>query len=88
MDRIRCYSNLRRLARSSKDANRTRRLLTPAAIYDGAGRTTAARIGGAGLQVVRDRVVRFNAAGADGPIPAAHGVVRWRLVGPMEVSIR
>ena len=67
----------------------------------------AARIGGVGLQTIRDWVVRFNARGPDGlingkapgntcklndsqrqalvnivergPMPAIHGVVRWRL---------
>ena len=99
---------LRRLARASKSANQTRRLLTLAEIYDGGSRTAAARIGGVGLQIVRDWVVRFNDRGPDGlldgkatgrrsrlnddqrralaeivergPIPAIHGVVRWRLI--------
>ncbi len=99
---------LRQLARRSKDAPQTRRLLALAAIYDGATRTEAARIGGVTLQVVRDWVVKFNAHGPEGlrdrkppgrspkltnthraavatqldegPIPAIHGVVRWRLV--------
>lgn len=99
---------LRRLARTSKSANQARRLLALAEIYDGASRSAAARIGGVGLQIVRDWVVRFNARGPDGlldskapgprsrlndaqrralvevvergPIPAIHGVVRWRLI--------
>ncbi len=99
---------LRRLARVSEDGRQVRRLLALAAIYDGAARSEAARIGGVGLQIVRDWVVRFNARGPDalidgkapgarplldagqrqalmrvveeGPIPASHGVVRWRLV--------
>ena len=99
---------LRVLARSSKDANQTRRLLALAAIYDGASRTTAAKIGNVGVQIVRDWVLSFNTEGPDGlidrkapgnppklppehraalarvveegPIPAVHGVVRWRLI--------
>ena len=99
---------LRRLARNSEDANQARRLLALATIYAGGTRTQAAEVGGVGLQIVRDWVVRFNAAGPtglidkkapgqppllkaahrralarmveDGPIPAVHGVVRWRLV--------
>ena len=59
---------LRRLARQSKDAAQARRLLVLAEIYDGGSRTDAARIGGVTLQIVRD----------SGPIPAIHGVVRWR----------
>ncbi len=100
--------SLRRLARNSKDANQARRLLALAAIYAGGTRTEAAEMGGVGLQIVRDWVVRFNADGPAGlldrkapgqaarlkddhrralgelieagPIPAVHGVVRWRLV--------
>lgn len=99
---------LRRLAKRSEDADQTRRLLALAAIYDGGSRTTAARIGGVGLQTVRDWVLAFNGEGppglvngkapgnppllsevqrqalmkivASGPLPAVHGVVRWRLL--------
>jgi transposase len=99
---------LRFAARRCRDAAQARRLLALAAIYDGASRTEAARIGTVTLQIVRDWVVRFNAAGPEGlvdrkppgslprltdahraalaatieagPIPASHGVVRWRLV--------
>ena len=97
---------LRGLAKASKDADQTRRLLSLASIYDGGRRGDAAAQGGVDLQVVRDWVLRFNAAGPDGlidrkapgpspklgeaqrqalariveegPIPAIHGVVRWR----------
>lgn len=57
---------LRQQARKSKSANQTRRLLALTEIYDGGSRTAAARIGGVGLQIVRDWVVRFNARGVDG----------------------
>ena len=98
---------LRRLARATKDAAQSRRLVALAEIYDGGRRSDAARIGGVGLQVIRDWVLRFNADGPvglvdgkapgnlpklndaqrralsaiveSGPIPAIHGVVRWRL---------
>ena len=101
-------ADLRRLARNSKDANQARRLLALATIYAGGTRSDAADVGGVGLQIVRDWVVRFNAEGPAGlldrkapgqpallddghrralaglidagPIPAVHGVVRWRLV--------
>ncbi len=111
-------SQLRGLARKTKDGPQARRLLALAAIYDGATRTEAAKIGGVGLQIIRDWVLRFNARGPDGlldgtrgpdglldgkstgqpsklndtqrqaiagmiesgPIPAVHGVVRWRLI--------
>ena len=52
---------LRAAARQTKDAAQARRLLALAAIYDGASRTEAARIGGVTLQIVRDWVLRFNA---------------------------
>jgi transposase len=96
------------LAKKTKDGPQARRLLALAAIYDGATRTDAARIGGVGLQIIRDWVSHFNERGPDGllngkspgqpsklndvqrqaiahmiesgPIPAVHGVVRWRLV--------
>ena len=100
---------LRSLAKKTKHGPQARRLLTLAAIiYDGATRTEAAKIGGVGLQIIRDWVLRFNALGPDGlldrkppgqpsklnngqrqavarmiesgPIPAVHGVVRWRLI--------
>ena len=99
---------LRELAKRSCDANQTRRLLALAIIYDGGSRTEAAKLGGVGLQTVRDWVLAFNAEGPaglidgkapgnqprlnaeqrqalmriveSGPIPAVHGVVRWRLV--------
>src|SRR5271165_925730 len=99
---------LRATARGSKDGPQARRLLALAAIYDGATRTEAAKIGGVTLQIVRVWVLKFNDHGPsgliagkapgqrprltaehrtalasmveDGPIPAVHGVVRWRLV--------
>lgn len=59
---------LRRLARASKDADQTRRLLALATVYDGGSRGAAAEIGGVTLQSVRDWVLRFNAAGPEGLI--------------------
>lgn len=63
-------TRIRALARSSRDANQVRRLLTLAAIYEGGTRSEAARLGGVGLQTVRDWVLRFNAAGPEGLIDA------------------
>jgi transposase len=59
---------LRRTARTSKDGPQARRLLALAAIYEGASRTQAARIGGVTRQIVRDWVVKFNAHGPEGLI--------------------
>src|SRR3954467_12575909 len=100
-------AQLRSLAKATRNAGQSRRLLALAEIYDGGSRTKAARIGGVGLQTIRDWVVRFNARGPEGlidgkapgttcklkdrqrqalvnivesgPMPAIHGVVRWRL---------
>jgi transposase len=99
---------VRAAARRSKDGPQARRLLALAAIYEGASRTEAAKIGGVTLQIVRDWVMKFNAQGPEGlidrkppgqpsrlngahraalatilergPIPAVHGVVRWRII--------
>jgi transposase len=99
---------LRAIARRAKDGPQAGRLLALAAIYDGATRSEAAKIGDVTLQIVRDWVLRFNAHGPDGlvdrkapgqpsllndehraalarivedgPTPAIHGVVRWRIV--------
>ena len=99
---------VRAAAKRSKDGAQARRLLALAAIYEGATRTEAAKIGGVTLQIVRDWVLKFNAHGPDGlidrkppgqpprlndthraalaaiiesgPIPAVHGVVRWRII--------
>src|SRR4029434_1445583 len=61
-------ARLRSLAKATRDAGQSRRLLALAEIYDGGSRSRAARIGGVGLQTVRDWVVRFNARGPDGLI--------------------
>ena len=59
-------AQIRVLAKRSKNAAQTRRLLALAAVYDGGSRTEAARIGGVGLQTVRDWVLAFNAEGPPG----------------------
>ena len=70
---------LRRMARATKSANQARRLLALAEIYDGGSRTAAARIGGVGLQIVRDWVIRFNARGPDGLLDGKAPGPRSRL---------
>jgi transposase len=64
-------SQLRGLARKTKDGPQTRRLFAVAAIYDGATRTEAAKIGGVELQIIRDWVMRFNSRGASGLLDGA-----------------
>ncbi len=56
--------DLPRTARKSEEADQTRQLLALAVILDGGSRREAARTGGGGLQVIRDRVLRFKAGGA------------------------
>ena len=58
--------SLRRLAKRTRDATQSRRLLALAEVYDGGSRTDASRIGGVGLQIIRDWVLRFNARGPHG----------------------
>ena len=57
---------LRRLAKGTKNANQSRRLLSIAAVLDGMNRADAARIGGMDRQTLRDWAHRFNARGPDG----------------------
>ncbi len=57
---------LRGLAKASRDANQTRRLLALAAICEGASRSAAAEIGGVARQAVRKWVMAFNAHGPSG----------------------
>jgi len=59
---------VRSFAKKSKDGPQARRLLALAAIYEGASRTAAAKLGGVTLQIVRDWVVKFNANGPAGLI--------------------
>src|SRR5882672_4023796 len=59
---------LRRLAQRTKNAAQTCRLLAIAAVFDGASREEAAKIGGMDRQTLRDWVIRFNEQGPDGLI--------------------
>lgn len=61
-------STMRAAAKRSKDGPQARRLLALAAIYAGARRGEAAKIGGVTVQIVRDWVMKFNALGPDGLI--------------------
>src|SRR6185437_6872103 len=72
-------AKVRASARQSKDGPQARRLLAIAAIYDGASRTDAAKIGGVTLQIVRDWVLKFNAHGPTGMIDRKPPVSRRGL---------
>ena len=52
-------SSLRCLAKRTRDATQSRRLLALAEVYDGGSRTDASRIGGVRLQIIRDWVLRI-----------------------------
>jgi hypothetical protein len=65
-------SQLRRLAKKTKDGPQARRLLALAAIYDAASRTEAAKIGGVGLQIIRDWVLHFKERGHIVPLALDH----------------
>src|SRR5256885_16557751 len=54
-------SQLRGLARKTKDGPQARRLLALAAIYNGATRTEAAKIGGVWLPIILEWAVRLQA---------------------------
>src|SRR3974390_3022709 len=68
---------LRQLAKRAEDADRTRRLLSLAAVLDGMSRKDAAEIGAMDRQTLRDWAHRFNEKGpaglingkAPGPVP-------------------
>src|ERR1700722_17346774 len=59
---------LRALARRSKDANQSRRLLSLAAVLDGMDRGSAAKIGGMEGPTPRDWGPPFTGAGVEGPV--------------------
>ena len=67
---------VRRAAKASKDAAQGRRLLALAEIYEGGTRTDAARIGGVGLQTIRDWVLAFNRECAGGCVTLPGGSTR------------
>ena len=54
---------VRRLTKRAKDGGQVRRLLAIAAVLDGASREDAAKIGGVGLQIIRDWVLLSSAVG-------------------------
>ncbi len=72
-------SELRRLARISKDTRQSSRLLSLAAVLDGMSRADAARIGGMDRQTLRDWAHRFNEDGPDGLVDSWSSGPRSRL---------
>ena len=80
-------SELRRLARISKDVRQSSRLLSLAAVLDGMSREDAARVGGMDRQTLRDWVHRFNEAGPDGLKDAWYGGPQPRLSPAQKVEL-
>ena len=86
---------VRSAAKRSKDGPQARRLLALAAVYDGATRTEAAKIGGVRLQIIRDWVMKFNVHGPEGLIdrkppgqaPRLNGVPRAALAAIIESGL-
>jgi transposase len=68
-------ADLRGFAKRCRNADQARRLLSIAAVVDGASRAAAAKIGGMDRQTLRDWVHRFNEKGPNGlinhPAPGA-----------------
>ena len=56
------------LVLAEKAGSVTRRLLSLVTIYDGGSRADAARLGGVGLQTIRDWVLKFILRGTDGRV--------------------
>src|SRR5437773_5913466 len=77
-------AQLHKLARGSRDPDQTRRLLALAEVYAGGSRSGAARIGGVGLQIVRDWVLRFNAEGPDGLLNGKAPAVKFGPVAQFQ----
>ncbi len=81
--------DLRVLARESRDANHTRRLLSLAEIYDGGTRTQAARIGGVGLQVIQDWVLRsYNLGNFLRTLALPQEIEHWSLTTLREKLVK
>ncbi len=60
-------ADLKRLARASRDADQTRRLLALAVIHDGGSRAEAAETGGVGRQISRASSTKSSTAPAARP---------------------
>lgn len=82
-----CASDLRQLAKETKNARQGRRLLSLAAVLDGMSRAEAAQLGGMDRQTLRDWVHRFNELGPDGLKDAWNGGAKERLSGPQKAEL-
>src|SRR3982750_519304 len=79
-------ARLRGLAKATRDAGQSRRLLALAEIYDGGSRTKAAQVGGVGLCLERISVRAW-------PVPklstmSEGGDIRFALRGGDQVDLR
>lgn len=80
-------ARLRALAKATRLAAQSRRLLALSLIYDGASRTEASDLGGVGLQTVRDWVLRFNAQGPEGLKDKKHPGPRPKLTADQQAQL-
>ncbi len=79
-------------ARQSAGSSQTRRLLVLSVISDDGSRSEAAVVGGVGLQIIRDRVLRLNREGPAGLVdrkstgapPKLNADHRQALASPVE----
>ena len=80
--------DLRKLARRERDGRVSLRLISVAAVLEGAKRHVAARQGGMDRQTLCDWIHRFNAAGVEGLRDRPHGHPVRRLTAEQEAQVR
>ena len=80
-------ADLRGLARRSRDAAQSRRLLALAAVAEGRPRAEAAALGGMDRRTLRDWVHRFNAEGVDGLLDRKLGGRPARLTASQKAEL-
>jgi transposase len=79
---------LRKLARRERDGKVSLRLISVAAVLEGAKRHVAARQGGMDRQTLCDWIHRFNADGVGGLRDRPHGHPVRRLTAEQEAQVR
>jgi len=81
-------SDLRALARKSRDAKQARRLMALAGVVDGLSRTDAAAIGLMDRQTLRDWVHRFNEQGPEGLIDRKSTGPKSKLTAEQRTTLK
>jgi transposase len=80
-------AELRRLAAQSRDGGQARRLMSLAAVADGASRSEAAELGLMDRQTLRDWVIRFNLEGPAGLIARTSSGRRPKLSAAQKAEL-